>query len=325
MLLLLFPLKSFAQDITGIWTGVLKTADGPLHYELAISGDKEKFTGYSLTIFTFDGVENTGVKSVKLKNKKGKISLEDGEMIYNNYTSPPKRVVLFGDMVLKKKDTIMILEGTFSTRAMDMRYDTRYVIKGTIHLQKQNNSASTPLLSKLDEMNLLNGLSFTPNTKQKGIVAAPVKENPVTGSGTKEKKSPLVTAAKPLQQTIPVIAAAAITKRNTEVLTTVYFNSDSLTISLFDNGQVDGDTVSVVLNGKVIISKKGLTARAIIQTIGMASFPGDSLVLVMYAENLGRIPPNTGLLILQDGESRYEIRFSGDLQKNSAIVLKRRH
>jgi len=246
-------------------------------------------------------------------------------MIYNNYTSPPKRVVLFGDMVLKKKDTIMILEGTFSTRAMDMRYDTRYVIKGTIHLQKQNNSASTPLLSKLDEMNLLNGLSFTPNTKQKEIVAAPIKENPVTGSGTTEKKSPSVTAAKPLQQTIPVIAAAAITKRNTEVLTTVYFKSDSLTISLFDNGQVDGDTVSVVLNGKVIISKKGLTARAITQTIDMASFPGDSLVLVMYAENLGTIPPNTGLLILQDGESRYEIRFSGDLQKNSAIVLKRRH
>ncbi|HEX7903511.1 MAG TPA: hypothetical protein VF487_06505 [Chitinophagaceae bacterium] len=287
--LLLFPLKSFAQDITGIWTGFLKTAEGPLHYELAISGDKEKFTGYSLTVFMFDGVENTGVKSVKLKNKKGKISLEDNEMIYNNYTSPPKRVVLFGDLVLKKKDTTMILEGTFSTRAMDMRYDTRYVIKGTLYLQKQNNSAHTPLLSKLDEMNLLSGLSFIPSTlKQKEIVAA------------------------------------TITNRNTEVLTTVYFNSDSLTISLFDNGQVDGDTVSVILNGKVIISKKGLTARAITQTIDMTSFPGDSLVLVMYAENLGTIPPNTGLLIVEDGEARHEIRFAGDLQKNSAIVLRRK-
>jgi hypothetical protein len=30
------------------------------------------------------------------------------------------------------------------------------------------------------------------------------------------------------------------------------------------------------------------------------------------------------LLILQDGDDRYEIRFAGDLQKNSAIILKRK-
>lgn len=44
----------------------------------------------------------------------------------------------------------------------------------------------------------------------------------------------------------------------------------------------------------------------------------------MYAENLGTIPPNTGLLILQDGESRHEIRFAGDLKNNSAIILKKK-
>ena len=47
---------------------------------------------------------------------------------------------------------------------------------------------------------------------------------------------------------------------------------------------------------------------------------GDSITLIMYAENLVSIPPNTGLLVVHDGEDVYEIRFSGDLQKNSAIV-----
>ncbi len=51
---------------------------------------------------------------------------------------------------------------------------------------------------------------------------------------------------------------------------------------------------------------------------------GDSLVLIMYAENLGSIPPNTGLLVVHDGDGIYEIRFSDDLQKNSAIILKRK-
>jgi hypothetical protein len=36
----------------------------------------------------------------------------------------------------------------------------------------------------------------------------------------------------------------------------------------------------------------------------------------MYAESLGTIPPNTGLLIVQDGDNRYEIRFEGTKQKS---------
>jgi hypothetical protein len=44
----------------------------------------------------------------------------------------------------------------------------------------------------------------------------------------------------------------------------------------------------------------------------------------MHAESLGLIPPNTGLLVIQDGAMRYEIRFEGDLQKSSAIVLRRK-
>ena len=44
----------------------------------------------------------------------------------------------------------------------------------------------------------------------------------------------------------------------------------------------------------------------------------------MYAETLGSIPPNTGLLVIRDGQDTYEIRFSGDLQKNAGILLRRR-
>ena len=115
-----------------------------------------------------------------------------------------------------------------------------------------------------------------------------------------------------------------VVKRETEIIRTVLFKSDSLVISLYDNGEIDGDTVSLVLNGNIILSRQGLTDKAIRKTIA-ASEIGDSSRLVLYAENLGRIPPNSGLLILQDGNERYQIRFSGDLQKNSAVILRRRH
>ena len=127
----------------------------------------------------------------------------------------------------------------------------------------------------------------------------------------------------PARPATPTPSAADVNKRNTEVIQTVSFRSDSLRISLYDNGEVDGDTVSIVLNNKVIVAKQGLTTKAATTTIYTGDL-GDSVQLVMYAENLGRIPPNTGLLILQDGNDRYQVRFSGDLQNNSAIILKRK-
>jgi hypothetical protein len=115
----------------------------------------------------------------------------------------------------------------------------------------------------------------------------------------------------------------AVTPRKTEVIRRINFSSDSVVISLYDNGEIDGDTVSILLNGRVILSKQGLTATAITKTI-YSNEIGDSSELVMYAENLGRIPPNSGLLIIKAGYERYQVRFSGDLQNSSAVILRRR-
>ncbi len=118
--------------------------------------------------------------------------------------------------------------------------------------------------------------------------------------------------------------AADIVKRKIETIKSVEIKQDSLVLSLFDNGEIDGDTVSVLLNGKVIMPRQGLMSKAINKTIYLTPEMGDSIVLIMYAENLGSIPPNTGLLVIHDGEDIFEIRFAGDLQKNSAVILKRR-
>lgn len=78
------------------------------------------------------------------------------------------------------------------------------------------------------------------------------------------------------------------------------------------------------MNGKVVMPRVGLLERAINKTIYLTPEMGDSISVIMYAENLGSIPPNTGLLVVRDGEKNYEIRFSGDLKKNSEIILVRK-
>ena len=117
--------------------------------------------------------------------------------------------------------------------------------------------------------------------------------------------------------------AASVNERQTIVQQTVSVTSDSLLLTLYDNGEVDGDTVSVLLNGQLILEKQGLSTVAIKKTIYIPSNT-DSMELVMYAESLGSIPPNTGLLVIRDGKQLYEVRFSGDLQKNASIVFNRK-
>ena len=352
---LFLPSILLAQDVTGIWTGFLHTSGTDLPYELAISETNDKLNGYSLTIFTFDGIENVGIKSMKVKKKKEKVSIEDDVLIYDNYTIKAKRVVLLSSLSLITENSKMILEGSFTTRSID-----RTSFKGTIRLEKKDTSFPTKLLPKLDELNLVNALSFMrpeipekEKEKEKISVAVVKKESPPVIHPVAEKEKQDVAVSKPAKTkktktaveppskkstgTVPVTpvaiskpapapakAASDVASRKIEIIRNVIFRSDSLVLSLYDNGEVDGDTVSIVLNDKVIIAKKRLSTSALNTTIYTSGIPGDSLRLIMYAENLGTIPPNTGLLIIQDGEDRHEIRFEGDLQKNSAIILRRR-
>jgi hypothetical protein len=48
----------------------------------------------------------------------------------------------------------------------------------------------------------------------------------------------------------PVISSEELAKRKTETIRTVNFKSDSLTLTLYDNGIVDGVIVSVITERK---------------------------------------------------------------------------
>jgi hypothetical protein len=168
-----------------------------------------------------------------------------------------------------------------------------------------------------------------PVVKTVPVVVAPpaskVVEQPIVKTPPVKIAEPVV--SKPAPVNTPAVsdptAATDLNKRKIENIQALYFKSDSLQLTLYDNGEVDGDTVSVVMNGQVIMPRVGLTTNAVRKTI-YTQDAGDSIQLIMYAETLGSLPPNTGLLIVYDGPDRYEIRFSGDMQKSSAIVFRRR-
>ena len=44
----------------------------------------------------------------------------------------------------------------------------------------------------------------------------------------------------------------------------------------------------------------------------------------MFAENLGLIPPNTAMMVIDDGKNKYELSLSSSLQKNATVRIKRK-
>ena len=153
----------------------------------------------------------------------------------------------------------------------------------------------------------------------------PVPEQPVSTiqkiAPTQQNDSQRVKKSDLAVHQLPVISNPVLTKRQNEVLQTVSVVEDSITLSLYDNGEIDGDTVSVFLNNEVLVSKVGLTAQAHKITIPVQ--PGQIVQLTLYAENLGKIPPNTGLLVIYSGDRRYQVFFSATLDKSAVILLQR--
>ena len=301
----LLPFCVIAQDITGVWTGYIKTPGSQLEYELAISDGDKKLSGYSLIIYPKDGIENIGIKTAKIRQGKKEIYFEDGELVYDNFTTQPRRVKMFGNLSLIMKDTLMILQGNFSTRSIDFR-DTR-TYYGEVYLQKTPRPLSSKMLVTMDEINLVHNLSFI---RAKKIIKRPTYSEP--------KKAKTVTPG------VVVKPPAKPIERRIQRISEIFFSSDSLQLSFYDNGTVDGDTVSMVLDGRMIAEKIKLTTNAFRITIPSRIGQNDSLMLVMHAESLGLIPPNTGLLVIQDGATRHEIRFEGDLQRSSSVVLRKK-
>ena len=79
-----------------MWTGTIynDATRKYIPYEIAISENKGKFSGFSHTIFIGENNrQETGIKLLKIKKKSGKILIEDDGLIYNNYAEPaPKGV-----------------------------------------------------------------------------------------------------------------------------------------------------------------------------------------------------------------------------------------
>jgi hypothetical protein len=112
-------------------------------------------------------------------------------------------------------------------------------------------------------------------------------------------------------------------ERKVEVQNEIEVAADSIQVDFYDNGEVDGDSISVFFNDKLLGANLKLSTRSIHLDIKLD--PEQEVnTLAMFANNLGSIPPNTALMLVYDGKKRYEVRLSSSLDKSGAIRIRKK-
>jgi len=352
----------FAQKkVGGFYKGTLFNDSTKMvqQYELALAEYRGKIMGYSYVTFVVNDTFYYGIRKIKAKIIGDSLIVEDDKMIANNFPeSPAKHVNRTVIIPFNGHDSLVSINGRWTTNKTKFYY----AVPGAVEASKSSDSSQSTLFAHLKELNLMPNDNYAATesiaetkTKQKDdITKTKIEKQPAVvqtkvtteqnsvAINTKTEEKPIASETKEIPKkdktnfdsntgSNPTKSAATkytapatitYTQRKERVQQAVDITSDSLQLSFYDNGVIDGDSISVYLNDQPIITNSKLTAVAMKQKIYVGGMTEIRLLLV--AENLGSIPPNTGLLVIRDGDKTYQVNFTADMQTNASILLKRK-
>lgn len=95
---------------------------------------------------------------------------------------------------------------------------------------------------------------------------------------------------------------------------------DSIELRFYDNAEIDGDSISLFINQKLVFQHIFLKAKPYVVKLAVNDL-NDTNELVMVAENLGRIPPNTSYMVAIVEDKRYEANLQSTEELSAMIKL----
>lgn len=347
-----------AQDMSGIWRGYFVT-DSYDHYKFELqikqSGNSVSGVSYSYlsTVFygkaTLTGSYNKAGKKILIQEiRTVELRMSDGSaaciMKCNFvYSRSGKEEFLEGTYTSKfEKDGLLNKKGgdcgggkVYLRRVANSDFYIEPFLRGKIKsgpvLVNKAPVKNTPANKKTTPV-AVNKAPVKKDTAKAKVNPPVVKKNPVTTKPVVRKDSTVLkpvtgTIAKndsAMRKTKPVAITPAppdIKNRINELVKTLTISSSQVTVKLFDNGEIDGDTISVYLDNKLMLAEKRLTASPLILRFELNELQ-DEHELTMVAENLGTIPPNTSLMIVEAGTQRFEVRITSTEQKNAVVKFR---
>ena len=92
----------------------------------------------------------------------------------------------------------------------------------------------------------------------------------------------------------------------------------NLTISVWDYNTIDGDIISLKLGPEWILTNYTLTGEKYVLHATLLGFSED---LILYAHNVGMVPPNTAAISVYDGLTTQRISLESSMESSEAIKI----
>lgn len=327
-----------AQNITGTWEGDLGSDQ---FLQLIIIQNGDKICGYtrdhikvnrnSYCKAYFEGtydkkkqklsiagkffIENSGSHTLmKLnllyKKVKGEEILEDKPSLISVFSS---MISIFGTLnndPFAEQPAVPTTEFVYLKKISNEPLEVLDLMKDCIDHKSIDTILATPQPKDSLQPDIV---VITPDIPKKStepeIVVIPEK--------TKEKDIAPVLAA---PQTDSMFIPKEVKKRKNIEQSHLEINVKTINLKVYDNAIVDGDTVSILYNGRLLFSHQRLTEKGL--EINLELDPAATRhEITLFAENLGSIPPNTALVVITAGKKRYELFASASLEENAVLVF----
>lgn len=331
VLSLLVSLFTYAQNFNGQWKGGFVDNSSPLsglatnsiEYVLELECTGKEVSGYSYTYFSEGTKPYYTICKLKGTINHSSREIMVSEIERTKFNTPPDFRNCFQTHLLKysklNSDTEQLTGSWIPApnqlgdcgKGRTILY--RRIFKKLNHINTASISNKTTLHQN---SNIKKAAPQINDRKKTDFTKAPVVSQPMKKVDT-VKEQTVITPPKIINNE-KSIDPGTFQPRTKSLIKTLEISQDKFTVDFYDNGAVDGDSITVFYNGKIIVSHLGLTEKPASFTLSIdKSLPYNELV--MYAENLGTIPPNTALMVVKDGVKQYEVNITSDTERSGTI------
>lgn len=267
-------------------------------------GDLETLTG-TYTSVNMDNKEDCGSGTVYLERVTTTKFPKEPFLLNNTSKKPSTKATNTNDLTKKTPTTSTKKSINTAPTSKNKTNITKPIPKPTLNKTKPGAEA---FVVKKDSTKKVIQETVTPNIKK--------QEQPTVNNLPKH----LEQNATPKQSKEIIPIPKILQERANKVNATLEVDAKEVLLEFYDNGEIDGDVISVYKDNKKIIDNKPLSLSPITLKL---NFDDNNKVqeIIAVAETLGKIPPNTAFLVVTFGNKREEILLTSDNSKNATIII----
>lgn len=320
---------SFAQMITGIWEGKIDKKK----VELKIIQNGDSLTGTSYYYESSNNYRRYSIKGYFDPNTNSAIWWDDQlieERTGKSIFSTPGKIPYLSTADFNCPGSgKMLLDGNAALK------DNPDKVKGPVDLEKTGTGIFNDEWDFVienytigaNDPDIIDSIATIVSTTDKEIIVPPQKpETDIIINKPIENTEPITKQSIPKPEEKKIITSPAPTIEEKFVLRKKVYTmeiplvGDSIELRFYDNAEIDGDSISLFLNDKLIFQHIRLTASAYTIKLPVSEL-NETNELIMVAENLGSIPPNTSYMLAIVNNKRYEAMLRSTEETSAVIRL----